>query len=264
MTVVPRPGSAGLIGLIGELARDPHRPMLVCHRADGARTELSGASLANWIAKVAGLLRDELALGPGDVATVHATTGWQLAPVLLGCWWAGLGVTATSEPAAAVAFVDPGSDADTDEVFVLSGHPLGAPTTELAGHQRDFTTAVLPQSDRLGAAAPRDDRWTAGWIAGRPVTAAQLMDEAAAAGQAARPAGAGTAAGGDRPVLISTAPWTVPDGTARTLLAALAVGGTLVQCAPGLTADALATIARSEHATAAIGPEIPGFGRPAG
>jgi uncharacterized protein (TIGR03089 family) len=248
--------AAGLLESVRALEQDPHRPRLICHTADGARTELSGASLANWTAKVAGLLRDELGVGPGDVAAVTAGTGWQLAPVLLGCWWAGLAVAGTDgAPPASVAFVDPGNDADADDVFVLSGHPLGAPATDIADHQRDFTTAVLPQSDRLGAAVPHGEGWTAAWDAGDPVAAAALMRRALdAAGRL------GTA--GERPVVLSTLPWTVPHGAADVLLSTLAVGGALVQCPRDLSAEDLAAIADAEHAGVSVGARVDGV--PAG
>jgi len=245
---------ASLTELIGEVGREAHRPVLVCHLSDGARTELSGASLANWTAKVAGLLRDELVLGPGDVAAVRARTGWQLAPVLLGCWWTGLTVTGADAPAGhdpSVAFVDPGDDADADEQFVLSGHPLGAPATDVADHQRDFTTAVLPQSDQPGAAAVSGGGWIAARTAKGPVTADELLRAAQASGDHLAVA--------ERPVLLSTRDWTVPTGVASTLLACLVAGGTVVQCAADLPADRLAGIARSERATATTGVEIAGL-----
>jgi uncharacterized protein (TIGR03089 family) len=250
--------AVGLAGLIGALSDDPHRPRLVSHLPGGGRTELSGASLANWTAKVAGLLRDELGAALGDVVAVLLPPGWQTAPVLLGCWWAGMTVTAEDDPSAAAAFVAPSGDADADEVFVVSGHPLGAPATDLADHQRDFTTAVLPQSDRLGAATDTGDGWIAIRSARGEVPAGALAQRAAAAAEQLTAASAGSAA---RPVLLSSAAWELPDGVARTLLAVLAADGTLVQCAPGLSGDEVAAIAAAEHATATIGIDVAGLPR---
>src|SRR5262249_8331331 len=49
------------------LARDPGRPLLTYYDdATGERAELSATTLANWVAKTANLLQDELALSPGD------------------------------------------------------------------------------------------------------------------------------------------------------------------------------------------------------
>ena len=72
------------------IAPDPTRPQLTWYDdATGERTELSGATLANWVAKTANLLVDEVALGPGDTAGVLLPPHWQTAAVLLGCWSAG-------------------------------------------------------------------------------------------------------------------------------------------------------------------------------
>jgi uncharacterized protein (TIGR03089 family) len=255
--------ASGLTEFISALAEDPHRPRLVSQLADGGRTELSGASLTNWTAKVAGLLRDEMGASSGDVAAVLLPPGWQTAPVLLGCWWAGITVTGDDDPSAVAAFVPSGGDADADEVFVVSGHPLGAPATDLADHQRDFTTAVLPQSDRLGAPARRDGSWTAVRSAAGDVTADALADQAAAAadGLTTRNADAAGGSAGGRPVLLSAVAWDLPDGVARTLLAVLAADGTLVQCEPGMPGQVLAGIAAAERVTATLGLDLPGLPR---
>lgn len=252
----PSAGAVGLTGLISAVLDDPHRPRLVSHLRGGARTELSGASLGNWTAKVAGLLRDELGAAPGDVAAVLLPPGWQTAPVLLGCWWAGITVTGDGDTSAAAAFVPPGGDADADEVFVVSGHPLGAPATDLGDHQRDFTTAVLPHSDRLGAAADTGHTWIAVRGASGDVPAGALTRRAAAAAERLTAAVAGPVG---RQVLLSSAAWELPDGVARTLLAALAADGTLVQCDPGLPGEELAAIAAAERATATLGIDLPGL-----
>src|SRR5215468_10131545 len=52
------------------LTRDPARPLLTYYDdATGERAELSAATLANWVAKTANLLQDELAVSAaGGVA----------------------------------------------------------------------------------------------------------------------------------------------------------------------------------------------------
>ena len=48
------------------VATDPTRPLLTWYDdATGERTELSGATLANWVAKTANLLVDEVGAGAG-------------------------------------------------------------------------------------------------------------------------------------------------------------------------------------------------------
>ena len=70
---------------------DPSRPLLTYYDdGTGERTELSGATLDNWVAKTANLLVDGCGLGPGDRAAVLLPPHWQTAAVLLGCWSAGL------------------------------------------------------------------------------------------------------------------------------------------------------------------------------
>ncbi len=134
--------------VLASLNHDQSRPRFTGHTCAG-RTELSGAALLNWAAKVAGLLVDELGAQPGDPVLVTSPANWQSVGILLGAWWAGLAVTDRDSPDLAAAFVAPGGDAAAGEVFVVSGHPLGLPAQNLAAHQRDCTAAVLGQSDRF-------------------------------------------------------------------------------------------------------------------
>lgn len=246
------------------LSGDLRRPRLTCYDRQFSRTELSTRSLTNWTAKVCGLLIDEIGAGPGDLVCVRTPAGWQTAPILLGAWWAGLGVTSDDDPEAVAAFVPPGTDASADEVFVASGHPLGAPSTTLGAHQRDFTTATLPQSDRLPSAAAVGVSGLGVTGSGGAVTVGELL-------AAARAVGAELGGG----VLLSAQDWRLPDGVAGTLLAALAADACLVQCPTpagpstppdpdgpsGAAAARLARIATDEKATATAGVDIPGLPR---
>ena len=73
--------------------RDPTTPLLTWYDdATGDRTELSGATLDNWVAKTANMLVDGVGLGAGDGPAVLLPPHWQTAAVLLGCWAAGLAV----------------------------------------------------------------------------------------------------------------------------------------------------------------------------
>lgn len=76
------------------LAHDPGRPLLTFYDDDtGERVELSVTSFANWVAKTANLITDELMLDPGDTLLVDLPTHW-LGPVWLGAaWTAGLEVS---------------------------------------------------------------------------------------------------------------------------------------------------------------------------
>lgn len=236
--------TAALLGPL--LLTDVHRPRLTTYTG-GFRTELSTASLANWSAKVAGLLLDELGLSPGDLVYVGVGAGWQTAPILLGVWWAGLVVTDQDLPAAAAAFVPDGADPSAgaaDEVFVVSGHPLGASSRSVGANQRDFTTAVLPQADRFYPRRLPRDRPAVGVAAGA-FTVAEMVDAARAVGL---PPGAR---------VLSTVPWTLPGGIVSTLLGTLAVGGSLIQS--DSTGQALVDQAAAERASVTAGFTAPGL-----
>src|SRR3954454_11291772 len=65
--------------------RDPTTPLLTWYDdATGDRTELSGATLDNWVSKTANLLVDGLGLGSGDTAAVLLPPHWQTAAIVLG------------------------------------------------------------------------------------------------------------------------------------------------------------------------------------
>src|SRR4051795_7233368 len=97
MTTPPRPVSAATFpGALSALLRTgPARPLVTFHDdATGERVELSVATYANWVAKTAGLLQDELGLDRGAVVLVDLPTHW-LGPVWLragrgaGAWGRG-------------------------------------------------------------------------------------------------------------------------------------------------------------------------------
>src|SRR3954451_18354588 len=71
------------------LARDAGRPLVTIYDdATGERTELSVTTYANWVAKVASLLVDELEIEHGSRLLVDLPAHW-LAPAVLGGAWAG-------------------------------------------------------------------------------------------------------------------------------------------------------------------------------
>ena len=122
------------------VALDPARPLLTYYDdGTGERTELSGATLANWAAKTANQLADGHGLGPGDTAALRLPPHWQTAGVLLGCWAAGLcvdtglggeGLRGSNAGPFAAAYVTAEGLAGAppaDATFALGLHPLGAP-----------------------------------------------------------------------------------------------------------------------------------------
>jgi len=136
------------------IATDATRPLVTYYDdATGERTELSGATLANWVAKTANLLVDGLGLGPGDVAAVALPPHWQTAAVLLGCWSAGLSIDL--EPtgqAVQVGFAtaDRLDQVRADETYALALDPFGLGfRTGAPGGAQDFNEVVRGYGDRF-------------------------------------------------------------------------------------------------------------------
>ncbi|RIV34472.1 TIGR03089 family protein [Micromonospora radicis] len=141
------------------IATDPNRPLLTWYDdATGERTELSGATLANWVAKTANLLVDELALEPGGTAAVLLPPHWQTAAVLLGCWSAGLTVANRPGPVDVLfAAADRITEADAwsaGDSYVLALHPLALPMREVPAGFADYVTEVRSHGDHFGAYPP--------------------------------------------------------------------------------------------------------------
>jgi uncharacterized protein (TIGR03089 family) len=82
----------------GPLSGGPGRPFVTYYDvASGERTELSGTTTANWVAKCANLLVDELGAEPGIRVDIALPTHW-LRPVWTLATWA-VGGTIASEGA---------------------------------------------------------------------------------------------------------------------------------------------------------------------
>lgn len=152
-------------------ATDGPRPALTFYDdATGERTELSAATLANWVAKTANLLVDGLGLGPGSVAAVRLPAHWQTAAVLLGCWSAGLTVDlgdpsgATGHADVAFVTVDPNGTVPqafvaADEIYALSLAPMGLPFRPgPPPGTLDYTIEVRAFGDHFAATPPPPDR----------------------------------------------------------------------------------------------------------
>lgn len=156
--------------LAAATSRDPSRPLLTWYDdATGERTELSGATLTNWVAKTGNLLVDGLALGPGDLAAVLLPPHWQTAAVLLGCWSAGLQVVtpATDEPRpvevlfAAADRIDQTAHWPATDRYALALAPLAAPLREVPPGFGDYVVEVRGQGDHFSGypgAGPQDAR----------------------------------------------------------------------------------------------------------
>jgi uncharacterized protein (TIGR03089 family) len=137
------------------LATDPTRPLLTWYDdAVGDRTELSGATLANWVAKTANLLVDGVGLAPGDRAGVLLPPHWQTAAVLLGCWSARLSVEPTGPAPVDVLFaaadrIDAASAWPAGDRYALALAPLAAPLRQVPAGWADYVVEVRGHGDHF-------------------------------------------------------------------------------------------------------------------
>jgi uncharacterized protein (TIGR03089 family) len=201
------------------LKADPMGPRITYYDdATGERIELSTVTLANWAAKTANLLRDELGAGPGSRVAVLLPAHWQTAAVLLGVWWIGAEVVLSGSADVALCTSERLDEADEavagGEVAVLSLDPFGKPAADLPIGVTDYATAVRVHGDQF-ITEPNPGPA----LAGRSVddVLASASESAAAAGLTA----------GDR--VMSSLPWSTPDEVVSNLLAVFATGASLVQ-----------------------------------
>ncbi len=226
------------------LSTQASRPFVSFHDdATGEWAELSARSSANWIAKTHFLLMDGLGLGVGDRAYIALPAHWISAPILLGCWSAGLSVT--DDPAeAAVAFTAPDSLARTAGILDVFAINPAAVARGFAGEPpataQDYVAAVRPQPDAWASvafAAGPDD----------PAVNDLGRAEVVAAAQA-RAEQLGLVVGGR---LLSVRPWQQAGDWVDSLVVALAVGGSLVLVA-NAEDDRIERHASQERATATL------------
>jgi uncharacterized protein (TIGR03089 family) len=222
--------------LSSALDQDPGRPLVTYYDdATGERVELSVATFANWTAKTANLLQDELATEPGDRLALLLPAHWQTAVWLLACSSAGVVADLEGDPAAA-ALVVAGPDsleaarACGGERVALSLLPLGARFPQRPVGFVDYAAEVPGQGDRFMPYAPvgADDPFLR--LPG---------GEALSGGEAVRRALADAEALGLEPGsrVLSLRPYDDWDGLSAGLLAPLAVGGSVVLCRNGSEAD---------------------------
>jgi uncharacterized protein (TIGR03089 family) len=228
--------------------RDPTTPLLTWYDdASGDRTELSGATLDNWVSKTANLLVDGAGVGGGDTAGVLLPPHWQTAAVLLGAWAAGLAVQVDGPPRPVEAlFSTPERTADAagwaaGDRYATGLLPLAMPLRDVPPGSVDYPTEVRNYGDHFRAAQPvaPDDPAFAGPA---PRTHAEAT-RAAADRAAALGLGAGARVLIDARVHPDPVDW---------LLAPLAAGASIVLCA-NLDATKLADRTAAERVTLVLG-----------
>ena len=205
------------------LSANPMGPRITFYDdATGERIELSTVTLANWAAKTANLLRDELGAGPGTRVAVLLPAHWQTAAVLLGVWWIGAEVVCSGSADIALCTADRLAEADdvvadgnqTGEVAVLSLDPFGKPADGLPIGVTDYATAVRVHGDQV----------TPEHSAGPALDGRSVPEVLAAAQRSAQDIGLS-----DTDRVMSALVWTTPRQMVDNLLAVFAAGASLVQ-----------------------------------
>jgi uncharacterized protein (TIGR03089 family) len=174
------------------LRADPARPLITFYDDEtGERTELSVATFANWVAKTANLLRDDLGVEPGATLSLDLPPHWQAAVWLQSAWALGLHVVPAGAAAEiAVIGYDGTPPPGAADVVALGLGPLGLPrrdTTAPAGSTLDYDREVPGHGDRFVPDRVVDLAGPALTAGGRTMSGADLG--AAAQAAPALPAG---------------------------------------------------------------------------
>ncbi len=134
--------------LLERVNSSPSLP-LVTVVSDVGRVELSAATLGTWVAKTAGLLRDELLLDAGATVDVELPLGWQSMAWVHAIWRAGMvlgmGVPADVAVRDELAVVPP----QASEVVVVGRHPLGMPMKPAPTSALEWSLAARSMPDRF-------------------------------------------------------------------------------------------------------------------
>jgi uncharacterized protein (TIGR03089 family) len=211
--------------LRAELARDGSRPAVTFYDdATGERVELSLVTYANWVAKTAGLLQDELGLDRGARILVDLPCHW-LATVWLGAAWS-VGAVVVTGAAPDEGFIEcvacgPGSvphhRTHGEPVLAMSLLPMAARFRDpLPAGVTDFGEVVWGQPDAFVPIDPPEASDAAWERDGTAVGQEELLDRA----RTGRWSDAGTR------LMTDTAP-TSADGPEALLGPLLAGGGTV-------------------------------------
>jgi uncharacterized protein (TIGR03089 family) len=137
----------------------PTTPLLTYYDdASGDRTELSGATLDNWVSKTANLLLDGVGLAPGDTVSVLMPPHWQTAAILLGVSAAGLAADLGDRPGPVDAvFTTPdqvtaAAVKATGDRYATGLLPLAMPLRSLPDGYQDYVLEVRNYGDHFGGA----------------------------------------------------------------------------------------------------------------
>ncbi|WP_435177386.1 TIGR03089 family protein [Actinacidiphila sp. bgisy145] len=244
-------------GLLADALRaDPGRPLITFYDdATGERVELSVATFANWVAKTANLIQDELGAEPGDRVALLLPAHWQTAVWLVAASAAGVVAVPGCDPAAADLVV---SGPDTlEEAARCAGPRVAMALRPLGGRFPqpppqpflDYAVEVPSQSDRFAPYVPvGPDDPALELPGGETLTGAEVVARARAEAEAL-----GLTPGSR---LLSGLPYDGWHGLAAGLLAPLAAGASVVLCRhlDQLPAEALERRKDAERVTRTVAP----------
>ncbi|GAA4689563.1 TIGR03089 family protein [Streptomyces chumphonensis] len=237
------------------LAGDAARPLVTFYDdATGERVELSVATFANWVAKTANLLQDELSVEPGDRVALLLPAHWQTAVWVLACSSVGAVAAPQGDPAAADVVVA-GPDAleparaCTGPRIAMGLRPLGARFPQPPEGFADYAVEVPGQGDHFSPYLPPGPDDVALALGGRNGADAEELTGAQVVERARRDAGALGLAPGAR--VLSGLGYDDWRGLSHGLLAPLAAGASVVLCRhlDRLDASGLAAREVSERVT---------------
>ena len=234
--------------LLGAHVRaDPATPAVTwLDPAQGARVELSRVTLANWVAKIGGLLQDVVEVDAGERVRLRLPAHWLAVAWPLACWSVGAEVLPGDDTAGQRGRADvevTGDDAESppgDRVVVVGLSPLGGRSRRaVPAGVLDAGAEVLGQPDHLVAYQPPT-----------PASAALPGHDHAALIGAARARADELGLGPGRRLATDVGPCTTA-GLVETVLAPLVTGGSLVLLVTGnATGDATALAAERPDAVA--------------
>lgn len=217
--------------LLDGLQSEPGRPRLTWYGDDGERVELSGAVLANWVAKTTNLLVEEYDAQPGTNVGVDLPVHWRTVVWALAAWRVGATVVplpgdgAGDPPDLDVIVSDtpgPWADASADLVAVSLPALARRYDGDLPPGAMDAAAAVMTYADQI-------------LFAPRPDPSATALIDAASVGVVGHDALVPPAREGRRELVDGRRPVAV---VLRDLLGVWAGAGSAVLTSPS-TADAL-------------------------
>lgn len=134
-------------------SRDFSKPLLTYYDAEGGRTELSGATLANWQSKIANLFVDFYEIGPGSRVSISLPSRWIVPAIVGAVGWLDAELVLTSTPGADIDLAVIGPDdllalPDCPNVVACSLSPLALPFLDpVPAGVDDFFAEVRTQAD---------------------------------------------------------------------------------------------------------------------